>query len=748
MRILEGLNDAQRRAVETTEGPLLILAGPGSGKTRVITHRIAHLIEDYGVNPRSILAVTFTNKAAREMKDRVNDLVGNLGREVNMGTFHSSCVRILRQEIHHLGRDNQFVIYDDGDQQSLIKRALADMGLDEKYFKPAAIQSRISAAKSELVSAFSNSRYTNSYFEEVAYRVYRRYQEMLIASNALDFDDLLMVTLQLFREHPQVLKAYQAYYHYVLVDEFQDTNLAQYELVKQLAAAYKNICVVGDPDQSIYSWRSADIRNILNFETDYPDARTIVLERNYRSSQIILDVADGVISANKQRKQKKLWTDRQQGARAVVHEAYDEQEEARFVAREVERLQTDGLCSPGDCAVMYRTNVQSRAVEDIFVRYGIPYKLIGGTRFYERKEVKDVLAYLRLIHNPYDSVSLHRIINVPGRGIGKRTLDDLSQLASELAESGFTTIELLDRFKKGEIPPEFGAGLLLAKAGFGSKAEKSLLFFYSIIRQLIQYKEEHSVVNLLDKVLELTGYRDFLLDGSPEGELRWENIQELRTKAQEYNDLSPRSGLATFLEETALVSDVDSLEEGSEAITLITLHAAKGLEFSTVFIIGLEEGILPHSRSIDDPASIEEERRLCYVGITRAKERLYLIRATRRALFGNYSNNPASRFLKDVPQQLVTGNGAKRTDTKRTDRFESRPRESSDRIVNVQRTQPAPVASPQPLEPGQLVRHAKFGEGFVISCVPSVGDFQISVQFKGEAGLKKLLLGLANLEKV
>ncbi|MEA1959300.1 MAG: UvrD-helicase domain-containing protein [Chloroflexota bacterium] len=714
MDILEGLNPAQREAVEAIEGPLLILAGPGSGKTRVIAHRVAYLVKVWGVHPQHIMAVTFTNKAAREMKERLYGLLGDSVEELAVGTFHAICARILRRDGSHIGVDPNFVIYDDDDQMRLVKRVLQDMDIDPKRSPPRAFLSAISSAKSRSIAP---QDYVNSnYFEEVAGRVYHRYQELLEESKALDFDDLLMKAVELFQRQPDVLSKYQKRYRHILVDEFQDTNVVQYMLAKQLAGKHRNICVVGDPDQSIYSWRSADLRNILSFESDYPDARVVYLEQNYRSTKTILEVAHSVISANRRRKEKGLWTDNDNGLPVVVAETYNEQEEAQFVVGEVDRLVGAGSFSLGDFAVMYRTNAQSRVVEEAFIRYGMHYKLVGGTRFYERREVKDIIACLRLIHNPYDSVGLSRIINVPPRGIGQRTLEELERLARERSLPVYAVLQIVSD-ADGEQP-------------FDKRSFRVITDFLNMLNDLIRAAAESNVVELFDLVIERTGYKSYLYE-NPDGEDRWENILELRTVAEDYAHLSPDEGLPSFLEAVALVSDTDSYNEKVSAVTLITLHAAKGLEFPVAFILGMEEGLLPHRKSIDEPDQMEEERRLCYVGITRAKQRVYLVRAFRRSSMGATSVNLPSRFLMDVPSHLRMTPGGD---------------------VETVRLSPRPFAKKAadykpPLAAGEKVVHVKFGEGIVVNCVPSGNDQEVTVAFKGEVGLKRLLLSLAPLEK-
>lgn len=713
MDILEGLNPAQRQAVETPEGPLLILAGPGSGKTKVITHRVAYLIKAWGISPYRIMAVTFTNKAANEMRERLHQLLGQRAEELTLGTFHAICARFLRRDGQEIGIDPHFVIYDEEDQLNLLKRALQDLDLDPRYYNPKALGSAIRAAKARLIGPEDYARQVTSYRDEVVRRVYGRYQELLAQSRALDFDDLLMEAVRLLRQ-PRVLAKYQSRYLHVLIDEFQDTNIAQYVLAKQLAGQHRNICVVGDPDQSIYSWRFADLRNILNFEKDYPDARIALLEQNYRSSKAILELASHIIAANKERKPKGLWTENEVGLPPTVAEVYDEQEEAQFVARQVESLAREGF-APGDCAVMYRTNAQSRVLEETFVRYGLPYKLVGGTRFYERREVKDVIAYLRLIVNPDDNISLLRVINTPPRGIGQRTVAELSRWAQARELSLYQALKQLAEGERDSGP-------------FTARTRHDLNSFLSLVEGLAAQGQELHLHDLIQVVLERSGYKEYILN-EPDGEDRWDNVLELCTLAQEYQHLEPGEGLTSFLEGVTLVSDVDSLDEKVNAVTLITLHQAKGLEFPVVFIVGLEEGVLPHIRSFDDPAQMEEERRLCYVGVTRAKRRLFLVRALRRSLAGLSGANPPSRFLLDIPPSLVS----------------SAP--SGLGVPEPKVLTPAPAPSLPHIRAGDRVRHAKFGEGVVVSCQPSRDDQEVTVAF-AEAGVRKLLLSLAPLEKL
>ncbi|OGO29861.1 MAG: AAA family ATPase [Chloroflexi bacterium RBG_16_56_11] len=723
MDILAQLNPAQKQAVEAINGPVLILAGPGSGKTRVITHRIAYLIKVVGVNPRRILAVTFTNKAAREMEARLNRLVSGSVQDLTLGTFHAICARILRQDGRAIGIDPKFVIYDDDDQISLLKKSLQELDLDPKQYAPRAIQSAITAAKSQMIGPADYLLHGRSYFEEIVARVYEKYEALLKASSALDFDDLLMKAVQLFRQNPEILARYQSRYLHIQVDEFQDTNLVQYELMKQLAGKHRNICVVGDPDQSIYSWRSADLRNILNFEKDYPDAKIVLLEQNYRSTRMILDAASSVISANKQRKPKDLWTENEPGVPCAVIETYSGEEEAQYVVGEIDNLVRRGEAKPGDCAVMYRTNAQSRLLEEAFIRYGMPYKLVAGTRFYERREVKDIIAYLRLVQNSSDTVSLMRIINVPQRGIGQRSLDELTAWARSQSVPEYRALQLLAESKGSAADLPFSQRTVKALAGFAVMMEK-----------LVEKSRVLNMVELFDLVVEISGYKQYLA-GLMDGEERWENVLELRGVAQDYRDRPSGEGLSAFLEGVALVSDVDSLDEKIDAVTLITLHQAKGLEFPVVFMVGMEDGILPHFKSIDDPGQLEEERRLCYVGITRAEKRVYLVRAFRRQLMGSSAVNRPSRFLEDIPSRLTTSQSV----------WESE--DAWDSSAAPAQKPFAPPADIPEFRPGDHVRHEQFGEGVVVSYQKTRADAEVVVAFDG-AGVKRLLLSFAKIEKV
>ncbi|MBI4032170.1 UvrD-helicase domain-containing protein [Candidatus Berkelbacteria bacterium] len=619
--LLADLNPEQQRAAQIVDGAVLILAGAGSGKTKTLTHRIAYLVEQ-GVRPANILAVTFTNKAAGELRERLTTLMAHSASRSTvkgqwstvafpwLGTFHSVCVRILRQSIGHLGLKPSFTIYDTDDTLTLVKTAMTELGINPKDTNPRTVRNFISGAKNELIGPVAYEAQAEGYFMELVAKVYHRYQAALVAANALDFDDLLVRTVELFESKPEVLADYQRQFGHILIDEYQDTNLAQYRLVK-LLATHGNICVVGDDYQAIYGWRGANFRNILNFEHDFPNAAVIKLEQNYRSTQTILDAADAVIKQNSQRTDKTLWTDKGEGAPVTLYEALDGADEADFIATELTSLRRE-YPSLNSFAVLYRTNAQSRILEEVFLRREVPYRLVGAVRFYERKEIKDVLAYLRVIANPSDQLAFERASGAPPRGLGKKTLE----------------VVRLD-------------GLEVA-----AKKSAKLATFATLIDGWRQYGVNHSVHELIERIADGSGYKDFLLDGSEEGESRWENVRELMSVAESY------ATLPEFLEATALISDIDNYDPTHQAVTLMTMHNAKGLEFPVVFIVGCEEGIFPHSRALTDPAGMEEERRLCYVGMTRAKERLYLLHANSRLLYGGIQANLPSRFLSEVPEHL------------------------------------------------------------------------------------------------
>ena len=755
----EGLNPRQLEAVETVDGPLLIVAGPGSGKTRVITHRIAHLVQDGMIPPSRIGAVTFTNRAAREMRERLfgrsaDDSAAPLlgwdirGRGLTVSTFHSFCAQMLRQEAEALKLRRDFVIYDDADQMAVVKAAMAEVNADPKKFNPRSVLSVISDAKSRLVGVEAFGAGKGSYWDEIVHRTYERYEQVLHANSALDFDDLLVRAHTLLRDVPEVAREYQERYVHFMVDEFQDTNVAQYAIARQMSRIHRNLCVVGDPDQSIYSWRSADVRNLQSFRDDFPEAKTVVLEENYRSTQTILDAASGVIASNEGRVEKRLWTKNAGGSPVVVMDAYDERAEAQMVLRESERLVRQEGCDRGDVAVMYRVNAQSRAFEDACARYGVPYQLVGGLRFYQRQEVKDVVGYLRLIANPDDDVSFARVVNVPARGIGQRTMERLTEAAREMGVSMFAAIEGVTAGGLGSLQP---------------RAVRALTGFRDMIVGLKEGREGHDLPALIDAVLERSGYLGHVLQDRERGEERVENLEELKATAGEFDDSEEGGALTALLERVSLVSDTDDLEDNRDRITLITLHQAKGLEFRVVFMVGMEEGLLPHIRSLDDPKEMEEERRLAYVGVTRAKERLYLSHASRRGFRGGYGPNEPSRFLDDIPERLIDrttsapspdfGIGWGLVDEVTSLR---RPAPDPPRASNGPQPAPRPRTAPRPAEAreampdlatGDKVRHAKFGEGIVTGTKPSGTDMEVTVAFPDE-GIKRLLQSFAKLEKV
>ena len=741
-RSLEGLNDRQRLAVLHGDGPLLIHAGAGSGKTRVLTQRIAYLIETERARPWQIMAVTFTNKAANEMKERVYRLVGDAGRDILIGTFHSICARLLRAEWRLEGRGN-FSIYDESDALALVKEAMVSLNISDKNFSPSAIRGGISAAKNQLTSPelYEPKRY----FDEIVRRVYFEYQRRLEENRALDFDDLLFEMVRHLQDHPDRLQHLSNRYRYISVDEYQDTNHAQYLMVRLLASTHRNLCVVGDSDQGIYGWRGADIRNILEFERDYPDAVVIHLEQNYRSTETILEAANRVVERNRMRKPKNLWTENPRGDLIQRKVAYDEQQESEFVVDEIRRLVSRGDATLGGCAVMYRTNAQSRALEEAFIREGMPYLLIGGVRFYERREIKDVLAYMRWIANPDDSVSLLRIINVPPRKIGATTLSNLRTWARE---NGLRAAEAISR--AGDVP------------GLAPQATRALQSFAQTLNDLAQAADdaELTIYDLFEYVLQRTGYATYIRDGSDDGEERWANVEELGTVARDYSGLPAREGLQAFLENVALVSDTDALKnEATEAVTLITLHAAKGLEYPVVFIVGLEEGVFPHSRAFEEPAQMEEERRLAYVGITRARQHLYLVSAERRTLYGNAAYNEPSRFVEDIPPELVhVMGGRSRRSTVRSAATQNGsgwggsfwPNSTTARAAFAE-TPAAPAAAAANFAAGEKVQHKHFGVGVVVSSRVASGDEEVVVEFTDRRGgkvRKTLIAGFAGLERL
>ena len=713
--LLAELNPPQRDAVTAGDGPLLVLAGAGSGKTRVIAHRIAWLLGVCGVHPKNVLAVTFTNKAAGEMARRVEELVAPVGiRAPLIATFHSACVRILRQHIRHIGYPPHFTIYDEDDRLQLVKECMRELDMTDRTWTPASIVQRISAAKNQMVALEEVERAARGPREERIAALFRRYQERLVAAAATDFDDLLLLTVRLFTEAPAVLAWYHGLWTHVLVDEYQDTNRAQYRIIRQLTGEHRNVCVVGDADQSIYRWRGADIRNILDFETDYPGTRVIRLEQNYRSTKRILALASAVIAHNVSRKDKGLWTENGEGERAAVYRAWDEHEEANFVAQTI--LAARGAGSAwDDIAVFYRTNAQSRVLEDALRRGGIPYVVVGSVRFYERKEIKDALAYLRLVVNPADDVAFRRAIQTPGRGIGRATLTRLEELAVR---------EARPLLALAAAPP----------ADVTGKPRRALEEFAALITRLATAREKTPLPAFIDLVLDASGYReDLKQERSSEADARLENLEELIAAAEDYVRGQEDATLEGFLDGVALVSDVDELPDGARGVTLMTLHSAKGLEFPVVFLTGMEEGVFPHVRAMDSVDEIEEERRLCYVGITRAKERLWISYALHRRMHG-YGLGEPSRFLLEMPaEQLAVLGGAGRADARREPEVETPFADAG--------------ADDLPLKVGARVRHGRWGEGLVVGVERSGGDTLVTVRF-ASVGRKQLSLQYANLEEI
>ena len=719
MDFLDKLNSQQKNAVMAGNGPVLVVAGPGSGKTRVLTQRIAYLIAVEGVRPWQILAVTFTNKAAKEMGERVKRILPDQAIEgIMLGTFHSICARMLRREAENLPIQSNFVIFDTDDQERVVKSIIREMNINEKLYRPASVLGAISRAKNELIPADDYPAQT--YRDEVVKRVYAEYQKRLIASNAVDFDDLLMYTARLLEENPSVRDKYAQRFRHVLVDEFQDTNLAQYALVKHLASFNRNIFCVGDPDQSIYAWRGADWRNVQRFDQDFPDAQTILLEQNYRSRQTILDAAMGVIDRAQNRRKKRLFTDRGAGDKIFFYEAPDDYAEAAFVVDAIAELVATRQFEPGECAVMYRTNAMSRLLEEAFLQARLPYRLVGAQRFYGRREVKDMISFLRLVHNPADEASLDRVVNVPPRGIGDKTLTTLHVIARlKDTQPGFVLMDLA----RGADSPYW--------ASFAGRAAISLSDFGGMLANWRTAALSLNTAELFDRIVKDLGYKEYIDDQSEEGEDRWENVLELKRLAEEYATRS----LDEFLENVALVSDQDTIAEGNVP-TLLTLHAAKGLEFGVVFLVGLDDGILPHSRSFDQPESMEEERRLFYVGITRAKDKLYLIRAIQRGGRGAAEETYPSRFLDDIPADLLMG----KTRTGRSIRG---------RVPDTQWALPSrPPAAPvmeSKYRAGTHVRHQVWGEGIVLDSRVQDDDEIIDVVFES-VGIKRLAASLANLK--
>lgn len=730
--IFDTLNDRQCEAVKHTEGPLLITAGAGSGKTKVLTCRIAHLLE-LGVAPYRILAITFTNKAAKEMKERVTNLVGAQADSIWLSTFHSFCAKLLRFEVDGFhGYTRNFTIYDSSDQLVLVKDCLKKLNLDDKQFMPRSVLGTISSAKNVLMDAKAFAAQASDFYEQKVADVYALYQEKLRENNAVDFDDLLFLAVRLLQEKDDVREKYQSRFQYILVDEYQDTNHAQYALTKILAARWRNICVVGDADQSIYAWRGADIRNIIDFTRDYPDAASIKLEQNYRSTKTILHAANAVIDNNESRPKKTLWTENPAGNKIIHYQAQTEHDEADYIAGVIYNRHEISHEPYGDMAILFRTNAQSRVLEEKLMRYAIPYTMVGGTKFYDRKEIKDVLAYLRLLYNPEDSLSLTRIINVPKRNIGATTMEHVAAYAEEQGISLFEALSSTD-----EIPVT-------------KRARTSLENFAAMIFDLLNDIEGKDVLSLIETVIKQTGYGDMLdkeAEHDPQGESRKENVGEFLSVAKDYMDSNPDGNLQDFLENVALVSDVDDFESSDSKVTLMTLHAAKGLEFPVVFLTGLDEGLFPHSRTLLDPAQVEEERRLAYVGITRAERQLYVTNAITRTMYGRISAYMPSRFLAEIPPQLMEDYHRK----------SAMPQSRTTAVPGKQRVSilTKPVASSLPKKhavtdtfaKGDKVRHKIWGIGTVLDVIGEGTNMQMKIQFPTK-GVRQVVVKYAPLEKI
>lgn len=730
--IFDTLNDRQCEAVKHTEGPLLITAGAGSGKTKVLTCRIAHLLE-LGVAPYRILAITFTNKAAKEMKERVTNLVGAQADSIWLSTFHSFCAKLLRFEVDGFhGYTRNFTIYDSSDQLVLVKDCLKKLNLDDKQFTPRSVLGTISSAKNVLMDAKAFAAKASDFYEQKVADVYAMYQEKLRENNAVDFDDLLFLAVRLLQENEEVREKYQSRFQYILVDEYQDTNHAQYALTKILAARWRNICVVGDADQSIYAWRGADIRNIIDFTRDYPDAASIKLEQNYRSTKTILHAANAVIDNNESRPKKTLWTENPTGNKIIHYQAQTEHDEADYIAGVIYNRHEISHEPYGDMAILFRTNAQSRVLEEKLMRYAIPYTMVGGTKFYDRKEIKDVLAYLRLLYNPEDSLSLTRIINVPKRNIGATTMEHVAAYAEAQGISLFEALSSTD-----EIPVT-------------KRAKASLENFAAMIFDLLNDIEGKDVLSLIETIIKQTGYGDMLdkeAEHDPQGESRKENVGEFLSVAKDYMDSNPEGNLQDFLENVALVSDVDDFESSDSKVTLMTLHAAKGLEFPVVFLTGLDEGLFPHSRTLMDPAQVEEERRLAYVGITRAERQLYVTNAVTRTMYGRISAYMPSRFLAEIPPQFMEDYHRK----------SAMPQSRTTAVPGKQRISilTKPVASSLPKKhavtdtfaKGDKVRHKIWGIGTVLDVIGEGPNMQMKIQFPTK-GVRQVVVKYAPLEKI
>lgn len=753
---LDDLNPVQREAAEHKEGPLLILAGAGSGKTRVLTYRIAHLIAQ-GLEPSAILAITFTNKAAKEMRERVATLVGSEGYGLWVTTFHSACVRILRREIDNMpGYNRNFVIYDTGDQQSLLKSCLKEYNLDEKKFPVRSVAAVISEAKNKLLDPEGFSHKASDYFQQKVVDIYKSYQKKLKSNNALDFDDIIMLTVQLFQQNKQVFRYYQDKFRYIMVDEYQDTNHAQYMLIKLLASEYRNLCVVGDDDQSVYGWRGADIQNILDFERDYPEAKVIKLEQNYRSTQKIIEAASAVVKNNESRKEKSLWTENAEGQPLVCYVGNDERDEAGYVVERIKRLHELEGRPFNDFAVLYRTNAQSRALEERLMKAATPYRVFSGLKFYQRMEIKDILAYLRVLYNPADQVSFARVLGVPKRGLGDSALEKILEYADEQG------MPVLEAILEAEYIPDLP-----------TRAKKPLAGFAHLMQGLVAYSKEASVTDLVEAILNKTGYKAILqADDTPEAETRLENLLEFLSVTAEYDAKAAQHtqnaqnegvkaeeavpGLSGFLEQVSLVADIDELDQAEEAVALMTMHSAKGLEFPVVFVVGMEDGIFPSSRSLMDPIVLEEERRLCYVAITRAREKLYLCNAEMRMLYGKTQYNQPSRFLEEIPSVLMTDIDPLDPPKRRPS---SKPKSTWRREGTADRTIPLGSGSwekgfgstlvskgGEAHHLGDKVEHATFGRGIIVSIKGEGDHAELTIVFDG--GIKKLMAEYAKLTKL
>ncbi|MFJ7748221.1 DNA helicase PcrA [Peribacillus sp. NPDC097295] len=743
-KLLTGLNEQQQKAVKATDGPLLIMAGAGSGKTRVLTHRIAYLMVEKEIAPWNILAITFTNKAAREMKERIRAILGGASEDIWISTFHSMCVRILRRDIDRMGFNRNFSILDTTDQQSVVKQILKDRNLDPKKYDYRAILGSISSAKNELVGPEEYQKTASDFFTKVTADVYTEYQKRLRKNSALDFDDLIMMTIQLFQLVPEVLEYYQRKFQYIHVDEYQDTNRAQYMLVKLLASRFRNLCVVGDSDQSIYRWRGADIANILSFEKDYPNATMIFLEQNYRSTKKILEAANKVIDNNQNRKPKNLWTENVAGNKLSYFRADNEQGEAQFVAGKINELTLNGERKYSDIAILYRTNAQSRVMEEVLLKSNINYAIVGGTKFYDRKEIKDLLAYLRLIANPDDDISLRRVINVPKRGIGATSMDKVADYANQYDVSIYKALESVEMI------------------GISGKATKAAREFHTLITNYTNQQEYLSVTELVEEVVEKTGYREMLkAEKTIEAQSRLENIDEFLSVTKSFESNSEDKSLVGFLTDLALVADIDKLdenpEEANDAVTLMTLHSAKGLEYPVVFLLGLEEGVFPHSRSLMDEEEMEEERRLAYVGITRAENELFLSNAQMRTLYGRTSMNPVSRFIAEIPAELLEDLKPKPAPKPKQNSFSSSARTGSTAPTQARRTPSFGRAVSAPSATGgeeigwavgDKASHKKWGVGTVVSVKGDGEGKELDIAFPSPTGIKRLLAKFAPIEKV